>query len=328
MAKSYQLQTLARALDVLELLERTSKPMSLTEIAELLGEATAIVYRILHTLENRGYLYRRPEDKRYSYTGRSTGAGAVSRAVDLLLAAAENVPGGASAEQLAGRVGLDPRVAEEILIPLREKGWIQQENGGDQWRLSHSVMALSRPFLNSDDVLVRIRPLMERLHADTGETVSLFHRAGDSQVVTSVLPSPHPVRYALDMGSTFPLYLGAGGKAMMAFLPEPEVEALIRNHQITALTRYVPKTGVLRKELKSIHQRGYAISNGERVEGASAVAVPVLRGDGYPVAVLGLMMPSFRTSDGALHALGERLVEELSRLRIPPVRPRSSYSNA
>ena len=82
-----------------------------------------------------------------------------------------------------------------------------------------------------------------------------------------MLPSPHPVRYALDMGSTLPLYLGAAGKAMMAFLPESEAEALIRNHQITALTRYVPKTGALRKELKTIRRRGYAISNGERVEG-------------------------------------------------------------
>ena len=295
MANSYQLQTLARALDVLELLERTSKPMSLTEIAEVLGEATAIVYRILHTLENRGYLYRRPEDKRYSYTGRSTGAGAVSRAVDLLLAAAENVPGGAPAEQLARRVGLDPRVTEEILIPLREKGWIRQEDGSDQWHLSHTVMALSRPFLNSDDVLSRVRPLMERLHVDTRETVSLFHRAGDSQVVTSVLPSPHPVRYALDIGTT-------------------------------VLTRYIPRTGALRKELKSIHRRGYAISNGERVEGASAVAVPVLREDGYPIAVLGLMMPSFRTSDGELHGLGEKLVKELNLLRVATAQRQSAPS--
>ncbi|MGI9572465.1 IclR family transcriptional regulator [Alloalcanivorax xenomutans] len=326
MANSYQLQTLARALDVLELLERTSNPMSLTEIAEVLGEATAIVYRILHTLENRGYLYRRPEDKRYSYTGRSTGAGAVSRAVDLLLAAAENVPGGAPAEQLARRVGLDPRVTEEILIPLREKGWIRQEDGSDQWHLSHTVMALSRPFLNSDDVLSRVRPLMERLHVDTRETVSLFHRAGDSQVVTSVLPSPHPVRYALDIGTTVPLYLGAAGKAMMAFLPESEAEALIRNHRITALTRYIPRTGALRKELKSIHRRGYAISNGERVEGASAVAVPVLREDGYPIAVLGLMMPSFRTSDGELHGLGEKLVKELNLLRVATAQRQSAPS--
>ena len=94
MASSYQLQTLARALDVLELMERTPEPMSLTEIAEAMGEATAIVYRILHTLEARGYLYRRPQDKRYSYTGRSTGAGAVSRAVDLLQAASRAVPRG------------------------------------------------------------------------------------------------------------------------------------------------------------------------------------------------------------------------------------------
>lgn len=317
MASSYQLQTLARALDVLELMERTPEPMSLTEIADAMGEATAIVYRILHTLEARGYLYRRPQDKRYSYTGRSTGAGAVSRAVDLLQAASAAVPEGASLERLAAGVGLDPRIAEEILVPLSEKGLMRRDADSERWHLSHAVMELARPFLNSDDVLVRVRPLMEQWHAETGETVSLFHRAGHQQIVTAALPSPHPVRYALEVGSAFPLYLGAGGKAMLAFLPEAEREALIKAGHLDALTRYVPKVSVLRKELALIRQRGFAISNGERVEGASAVALPILREDGRPAAVLGLMMPSFRTSDAELQRLGERLSEALRSLYLP-----------
>ena len=317
MASSYQLQTLARALDVLELMERTPEPMSLTEIAEAMGEATAIVYRILHTLEARGYLYRRPQDKRYSYPGRSTGAGAVSRAVDLLQAASRAVPAGASLEQLAADVGLDPRIAEEILAPLSEKGLMRRDAENDRWHLSHAVMELARPFLNSDDILVRVRPLMEQWHVETGETVSLFHRAGDQQIVTAALPSPHPVRYALEVGSAFPLYLGAGGKAMLAFLPEAEREALIKADGLDAMTRRIPKVSALRKELALIRQRGFAISSGERVEGASAVALPVLREDGRPAAVLGLMMPSFRTSDAKLIRLGERLSEALRALRLP-----------
>ncbi|KYZ88073.1 IclR family transcriptional regulator domain-containing protein [Alloalcanivorax xenomutans] len=314
MAASYQLQTLTRALDVLELLERTSEPLSLTEVVAAMGEATTIVYRILQTLEARGYVYRRPGDKRYSYTGRSTGAGSISRAVDLLRAAADYLPESASTEQLSRQAGLDPHIALEILAPLADKGLLEQNAGNEQWRLSPSVMQLARHFLNNDDVLVSIRPLMERLHAETGETVSLFHRAGDRQIVTSVLPSPHPVRYALETGSAFPLYLGAAGKAALAFLPEAEAEALIRGHRMRALTPYQPKVSVLRKELKTIRQQGFAISNGERVEGASAVAAPIRGGNGYPAAVVGLMMPSFRTSDDQLRQLGVRLQEELGAL--------------
>ncbi|KAF0805169.1 IclR family transcriptional regulator [Alcanivorax xiamenensis] len=314
MAASYQLQTLTRALDVLELLERTSEPLSLTEVVAAMGEATTIVYRILQTLEARGYVYRRPQDKRYSYTGRSGGAGSISRAVDLLQAAADNLPGDASTEQLSRQAGLDPRIALEILTPLADKGLIEQNLDNEQWRLSPSVMQLARHFLNNDDVLVRIRPLMERLHAETRETVSLFHRAGNKQIVTSVLPSPHPVRYALETGSAFPLYLGAAGKAILAFLPEAEMETLIRNPTMTALTAHQPKVSALRKELKGIRQQGFAISNGERVEGASAVAVPIHDGSGYPDTVLGLMMPSFRTSDEQLRQFGVRLQEELGAL--------------
>lgn len=125
------------------------------------------------------------------------------------------------------------------------------------------------------------------------------------------------MRYALEVGSAFPLYLGAGGKAMLAFLPEAERESLIKAGALDAMTRYVPNASTLRKELALIRQRGFAISSGERVEGASAVALPILREDGRPAAVLGLMMPSFRTSDAELQRLGERLSEALRSLYLP-----------
>ncbi|GAA6129791.1 helix-turn-helix domain-containing protein [Halopseudomonas sabulinigri] len=68
-----QLRTLSRALDVLELIEASPVPISLSELAKAMDESTPIVFRILQTLEARGYIRRRAEDKRYSHTGRSTG---------------------------------------------------------------------------------------------------------------------------------------------------------------------------------------------------------------------------------------------------------------
>ena len=43
----------------------------------------------------------------------------------------------------------------------------------------------------------------------------------------------------------------------------------------------------------------------------------VTEAEGRPAAVLGLMMPSFRTSDAELVRLGERLSEALRALRLP-----------
>ncbi len=51
---------------------------------------------------------------------------------------------------------------------------------------------------------------------------------------------------------------------------------------------------------------------GERVEGAAAVAVPVLTHEGEVAGVLGVMMPIFRTSPAQLAAIGEDLVARTS----------------
>ncbi|MEX0729775.1 MAG: helix-turn-helix domain-containing protein [Aquisalimonadaceae bacterium] len=312
-----QLKSLSRALDVLELIERSEGPMSLTEIATELHEATPIAYRVLQTLEARGYVYRRPADKRYLHTGRSTGTGAISRAVDLLRAIAEASPRGSNLPELAHHTGLDEPIVEELLAPMAEKRIVESALGDDRWRLSYSLLEIAKPLLRGDSLTAVIRPVMESLHRATGETVSLFHISGAMQVVTAVIPSSHPVRYVLDVGTSFPLYLGAGGKAALAAMTDEELERFLSDVSMEQITRFRPDKDALVADLQRIRKAGYAVSTGERVEGASAVTVAVRDAAGVPRAVLGLMMPSFRADADRLAALGQLLLTELENLHVP-----------
>lgn len=78
---SYTLQTLRKGLEVLEALERSSGELTLTELAEQLQESPTIVFRLLRTLEETGYVQRDPRAKRYSLGLRlwEVGRKAVSR---------------------------------------------------------------------------------------------------------------------------------------------------------------------------------------------------------------------------------------------------------
>ncbi|GAB3684787.1 IclR family transcriptional regulator domain-containing protein [Salinisphaera aquimarina] len=311
MTDKYQLQTVARALDCLAMIEKSSAPMSLTELSEAMGESTAIVYRMVCTLEAKGYLHRRPSDKRYAYTGRSMGSGAVTRAVDLLHAVAACSPAGSSVAELAMAAELDQHVVEELIEPLAQKALIESVGTTERWRLGLALLQIARPLLSNDDLIAFLQPLMERLHADTGETVSLFYRVNASQIVAVAMPSTHPVRYSLDVGRVFPLYVGAAGKAALAAMAEDDVNAVIKDAGWASFTAHKPEEQSLRDELEIVRRNGYAISAGERVEGASAVAVPVRDASGMHRAVLGLMMPSFRASREELEALGERMISDL-----------------
>ncbi|MCC5810464.1 MAG: IclR family transcriptional regulator [Ectothiorhodospiraceae bacterium] len=319
MAMQAQLKTLSRGLDVLELIEASPTPVSLTEIAHALDEAAPIIYRVLQTLEARGYVYRRPADKRYVHTGRSTGSGAITRAIDLLQAVSEVSHQGGDLPGLSRRSGLEEPLVEELLAPLAQKRLVECRPEDGRWRLSYSLLEIARPLLNGDGLESMMRPVMEAVHRKTGETVSLFRTSGSRQVVSAVIPSAQPVRYVMDVGSAYPLYLGAGGKAALAAMPEADVLRLLDESDLEPITDYRPDRDSLLDELRLIRERGYAVSTGERVEGASAVTVAVRDSSGVLRAVMGVMMPSFRAEAERLETLGAYLIQELARLHLPAV---------
>ncbi|MFI0471375.1 IclR family transcriptional regulator [Halomonas sp. HMF6819] len=318
-AEKNRLQSLSRALDVLELVESADQPVSLTDIAKALDEATPIVFRALETLEARGYVHRRPNDKRYLRLAPSSGHSAIRRSIALMRALASTDNRGSGTPWLATQTGLEPQLVDELLATLVEENMVEALPNGTEWRLAYSLLELSRPLLNGNELARIVGPAMQRLHADTSETVSLFNLAGHHQVLSAVLPSPHPLRYVLDIGSSFPLHLGAAGKAALAGMESPEVEALLARDDLVRLTDYVPDRDRLRDELAATRQRGYALSFGERVEGATAVAAGVRDASGRMRAVLSLMMPSSRAPADKAHALGERLVREVDAIYIPPL---------
>lgn len=60
------IRVLSRALDILECFSETSSEMTLMELTEKSGLSTSTVHRILRALEQREYLFRNEETKRYS----------------------------------------------------------------------------------------------------------------------------------------------------------------------------------------------------------------------------------------------------------------------
>lgn len=312
-----QLQTLSRALDVLEMIESSASPMSLTEIARELDEVAPIVFRVLHTLEDRGYVRRRVEDKRYTHTSRSTGSGAIRRAIILLKSISVFAMRGVRIDELADHAMLDSAAVEELLRPLEASGVV--EVSGDRWRASYGLMEIVRPLLVGDDVTHIVRPLMERLQVETGETVSLYRQAGSRQVVTAVIPSRHSLRYVLDVGASFPLHLGAAGKTALAALPVEDQDRLLSESESEYMTEYRTEPDRVRSELAEIRRCGYSLSTGERVEGASSVTTAIRDSAGNVRAVLGVMMPSLRVSTEQLHELGTLLVKETDALYMPPL---------
>jgi DNA-binding IclR family transcriptional regulator len=87
-APTYAAPALDKGLDVLELLARDGLPMTQAEIARALGRTPSELFRIMATLERRGYLWRDPVSGAYRPTLRLLELGQAHRPEDALLRAA------------------------------------------------------------------------------------------------------------------------------------------------------------------------------------------------------------------------------------------------
>lgn len=117
------------------------------------------------------------------------------------------------------------------------------------------------------------KPELTALWESTQETIAVHVRWGRDRVCVEELPSPHPIRYSSTVGSKAPIYTGSSGKVMLAAMPPDEFESILQGLELQPLTnRTIVAIDVLRREVATVRKLGYALSEGERIEGASAIS--------------------------------------------------------
>jgi IclR family transcriptional regulator, acetate operon repressor len=309
---NYQLKTLGRGLDVLALLKAAPDPVTLSALSRQLGEPTTVVFRILKTLEACGQIRQDGTGKAYGAVMQPQDDGAtVQRTIATLRALGEAYPGRVSAAELATQFGCQVADLAGQLQALSREGIIEAPREG-YWRLAHGCLALASPLIGQDDLAAGLQPIMEALRRETRETVLLYRISGERQTVVVSLPSPQPIRYVLGVGSTFPLYLGAGGKVALAYMPAADARRYLDQADLVADTDYVPEADSILRMLSRIRHDGYAITLGERVEGAAGVAVPICGPQGQLVAVMSVVLPAFRTDRAQLERMATQLRRTLA----------------
>jgi len=209
---------------------------------------------------------------------------------------------------ISAKLGLHKSTAHRMLSLLKKKGLIVSSPDSQLYSLGPGLVELAWVVLRQQDLRSICHPYLARLRQDTNETVSLYTRSGDRRVCIEEFESGHNIKYSQTIGLTAPLHVGAPGKALLAFLSQAELDALLAELPLTAIT---PSTLTdpeqLRADLSEVRTRGFAISIGERSPGASAVAAPIWNWSDRPVAAVSVLGPSQRLTLEKLHELGPQV---------------------
>ncbi|WP_439123417.1 IclR family transcriptional regulator [Marivita sp.] len=168
-------------------------------------------------------------------------------------------------------------------------------------RLAHAAWAQS-------SLAPVARPHIDALSAETGETVHLAQLDHAQVLYVDKRNAHNPVEMFSQAGKVGPAYCTGVGKAMLAFLPDPELQTALAQqswHRFTATTHGSPES--LRADLADIRTEGLSFDREEHETGIVCVAVPILNSQKRPLGALSITGTTRRTNLDALKLLGPRL---------------------
>jgi DNA-binding IclR family transcriptional regulator len=223
----------------------------------------------------------------------------------------------ASLAKVAEMVGLHKSTVHRIVLTLERERIIERHPETGHYRLGLRLFELGSLAVSRFDIRDRGRIHLEKLVYDTDETGHLCVMDQGEVLYLDKLEPARSVRLSSSIGRRNPAHCTAVGKAMMAWMPEAEVDSIIRQH---GLARVTPKTLVtpaeLKSDLKVCRNRGYALDDEEHEEGVRCVAAPVMDHFGRPTAALSVSAPSFRITLAKVPVLAQFVCKaalELSR---------------
>ncbi|CAN5805732.1 IclR family transcriptional regulator [soil metagenome] len=210
-----------------------------------------------------------------------------------------------SLSELMNRSGLEKNQLYRSLKTLEEAGYLSV-NGDGRFRLTPLLNSLSAAAATTHGQQKNLAdiaaPFLDEVAAVTQETVNLFVRAGDLAVCIDRRDSAHQVKLTSVLGVSVPLHAGAVPKAILAHLPEAEQRRVLE--QLPGLPRYTEKTlldsEALERELATIRERGYALSDEDYDASARGVGAPIFSERGEVIAGISVGGPSFRVDDRTL----------------------------
>jgi DNA-binding IclR family transcriptional regulator len=201
----------------------------------------------------------------------------------------------ASLAELAEKVKLHKSTTHRLVSILERHRIVERDAQTGRYKLGLRLFELGSIAMDRFNIRDRAHPYLERLLYETDETVHLCAMDSGEVLYLDKMEPVRSVRMASRIGRRNPAHCTSVGKAIMAFLPEAEVDDILRQH---GLSRHTPKTittpAALKAELRSIHEKGYALDNEENEEGVRCIGAAVLDHNAHPIAAISISAPSFR----------------------------------
>ncbi|WP_409683518.1 IclR family transcriptional regulator [Paracoccus sp. (in: a-proteobacteria)] len=204
-----------------------------------------------------------------------------------VLEAFRDADGALSLSQIAARTGLTRSATQRLVHTFRKLGYLTLAEDGRGVRLDLPVLDLTLDYLRLNPLVRRASPILLELRRNVRERVDLSLFDGQRMVYAARMQSKRETFFATLVGNSVPTTCTSGGWAVLAMLPDAEVDAILaaaRHQQFTPRTITDPQ--MIRDQIALTRQTGHALAVEQILMGEVAVGVAIPDATGRPVAAI------------------------------------------
>ncbi len=212
-------------------------------------------------------------------------------------------------------MGLSRSTVHRMLSTLHYHRFVEQDDLSRAYRAGPALVDIGLAVVRNMDIRVMAHSVLVDLAEETGETVHLGQLRGTDVIYLDSVESSQMVRAGNRVGWSLPAHATAGGKAILAALPEAELTTLYPDEGLAAPTPTAAQTrSDLLAQLADTRSRGYAINNAESEIDIGAVGAAVHDGNGRLRGALAVTAPISRVDDAWIEKCGAAVLRSAQTL--------------
>jgi DNA-binding IclR family transcriptional regulator len=222
--------------------------------------------------------------------------GTVGRVARLLACIAE-AEGEVSLKYLCQALNLPASTVHRLLSLLIKEGLVERSTSSALYGPGLELARISSLIASKISIVNLAKPIMRTIVQECDQTCVLLRYIPTSRRVMAIHAefSSNPLRYEIELFQPYSLLWGASGRAVLAFLPQEEIDAVLKDATVSPVSgEALPSRKVMLKQLREIQKQGYAITQAQRIAGAVGFAAPLFNSEPRVIGCLSLRIPKAR----------------------------------
>lgn len=189
--------------------------------------------------------------------------------------------------EIAALTGLDKSAAQRFSHTLHCLGYLEKDPLTRRFRPARRLMEMAFSYQRHNRLAEVAMPRLIEAGRTHRITINLAEPDGTDIIYTIRIPHQEAPYIATVSGRRVPAFATSGGRAMMAYMSDEEVDTIIEASNLHAYTqKTIVEPAALRRAIAKARRDGFASTVEQLMRHEMALAAPVLNHVGRPIAAV------------------------------------------